>query len=1033
MPVWRFEAVEGKTNVYNVIAPTKCSNKYLGVAAECDNTDVKFYNRDDKSGKQQWIVAQDPENPNRYTLRAGGRKNCDVSFLSFSRPGPGIGLSGNPSSRDCQLQIDISTLPPVTIAPSCSRINALERDDLHSTLSIDHSCSSSNSELAFVKPNDVMKAEDNAEAAFGQEWYLKPVSGLFNTFNVVARNTNCRKKYVGLVGDDCDDLSIGFVWNNKERKAEWNIQKSPYNTNAYTLSAKWGSCPRVFMKSKNNFSDVKSASSAVSEETWFGVAKCSRPTEKIKIPSCVTFKNLGKKDNITYAAISKDCNNNDAFIVGAGEIDNDDFDGNWNIQKVEGHLNVFTIQISEKRGDCRQSYLSALGDCFTHSVGLVDEVDNSGNQWWRAIHVEGLGNAYAFEAVGRQSCDIRYLSAGPEATQLKLSDHMDEDYQWFAYNGSKCDAPEIKTFEFGGCQRITSLSEKALKDIYSYTKKCSGDDSETDRQNGQSLISYEEGQKTASAYSKDWDFVPVSGQENTYMITGLNRECGFEYLTVDSRCNKNELSFQKRDDTNSLQYFEVSHVVKEGDVFTIRAKGRDNCDRQYVTTHRSDPKLYLWKEPKWRSGWFGIKNCKVDPVDAIEVPQCAKVFGMGKMDGRNYLSGTSHSCNAKSYLNTPEADAQTKFTFNVVETKTNDDGSTYKVYNIIAQRPGCKRNYLSAAACFCQSYVDFWDRDDGSERQRWTIQKTAGGYTLKAGGRNARAYLATEKVGDQPHLWTENDGTGKQIWNFEHCDPKEPEPIVDDSDEGDFWYTNPKWNEWNYGPNWTGPSCNYPNADKGYRFWWNQRQTASQFNADNFKTDSNFRMWINFVRDDQFLKCLNPKEGSLCGVKPSAGSNLAFRGEDEGQAWEWVQLDEHKGWGAIRLVGTNLYLAPQLTACGYDSESVLVRPGSRIGLVEGLSYLTQFHWNGKRFRHVSGLWLKVDNKHRLVVGVRGGQRSIWQLIGPDEAPLENFPCVSRCGDEHLYTDVGEVDDGTEDIMVCMDAQGHENSCDQTGV
>jgi hypothetical protein len=136
MPVWRFEAVEGKTNVYNIIAPTRCSNKYLGVNAECENTGVKFFNRDDKSGKQQWIIAQDPQEPTRFTFRAGGRKNCGVSYLTFNGVGPGIGLTGNPQARECQFSVEISTIAPVTIAPSCTHINALDRADGHAALSI---------------------------------------------------------------------------------------------------------------------------------------------------------------------------------------------------------------------------------------------------------------------------------------------------------------------------------------------------------------------------------------------------------------------------------------------------------------------------------------------------------------------------------------------------------------------------------------------------------------------------------------------------------------------------------------------------------------------------------------------------------------------------------------------------------------------------------------------------------------------------------------------------------------------------------
>lgn len=112
-------------------------------------------------------------------------------------------------------------------------------------------------------------------------------------------------------------------------------------------------------------------------------------------------------------------------------------------------------------------------------------------------------------------------------------------------------------------------------------------------------------------------------------------------------------------------------------------------------------------------------------------------------------------------------------------------------YHILAKRANekCDKKFLSAASCFCQSYVEFWNRDDGSGRQRWVIQEVEGGYTIKAaGGRDARAYLAMNKLGGAPFLWAENDFTGKQIWRFEDCNAEEKPDIPDDSDDGVYWY-----------------------------------------------------------------------------------------------------------------------------------------------------------------------------------------------------------------------------------------------------
>lgn len=114
-----------------------------------------------------------------------------------------------------------------------------------------------------------------------------------------------------------------------------------------------------------------------------------------------------------------------------------------------------------------------------------------------------------------------------------------------------------------------------------------------------------------------------------------------------------------------------------------------------MATHGKDPKVYLWKKATWKSQWYSIHSCEKESLEDIGIPTCAKIVGQGKLDGRDHLGSNANNCNNKNYL----ARGNNENVINNFELIPVEGKAGY--YNVIAKRAGCKRNYLSAASCFC--------------------------------------------------------------------------------------------------------------------------------------------------------------------------------------------------------------------------------------------------------------------------------------------------------------------------------------------
>lgn len=93
-PIWNFRQVEDPKidpetlkNVFNIMAESRCHHKFLSVQENCDYTNLKFVGRDDRTGKQRWYVEEDENEEGVFYVRAGGRKNCLVSYLAIGAEG----------------------------------------------------------------------------------------------------------------------------------------------------------------------------------------------------------------------------------------------------------------------------------------------------------------------------------------------------------------------------------------------------------------------------------------------------------------------------------------------------------------------------------------------------------------------------------------------------------------------------------------------------------------------------------------------------------------------------------------------------------------------------------------------------------------------------------------------------------------------------------------------------------------------------------------------------------------------------------
>jgi hypothetical protein len=165
------------------------------------------------------------------------------------------------------------------------------------------------------------------------------------------------------------------------------------------------------------------------------------------------------------------------------------------------------------------------------------------------------------------------------------------------------------------------------------------------------------------------------------------------------------------------------------------------------------------------------------------------------------------------------------------------------------------------------------------------------------------------------------------------------------------------------------------------------------------------------------------KAGSPVLLNGNHGPNRIFREKGDGHAWDWIQLKGLRGWGMLKLTGTDFFM-------GVEGEE---RPqkGDAVVLREKYDWRCMFFFNGRRMRHISGFWVRAQKHPQnaeegsglFLARRRHGRSSIFRIAGPDGDALDNFPGVPYVSDDLIWDEDANEDPADEQLPL------DENSVD----
>lgn len=144
----------------------------------------------------------------------------------------------------------------------------------------------------------------------------------------------------------------------------------------------------------------------------------------------------------------------------------------------------------------------------------------------------------------------------------------------------------------------------------------------------------------------------------------------------------------------------------------------------------------------------------------IENGEYTMDFVRGRLDARTYVSSYFNCANNLMHLVNPDRqpDFETRWRF----TQVRPDHYTIEA---IGRRETCQRRFVSVSGNCGQNYIDLWTQNDNSGRQIWNVEKNANGtFTFKvSGGRNncPRNTFSVGNRSNNPDLWLHNDNSGK--------------------------------------------------------------------------------------------------------------------------------------------------------------------------------------------------------------------------------------------------------------------------------
>lgn len=822
--------------------------------------------------------------------------------------------------------------------------------------------------------------EETYNDEYIHDWQFLPVAGERNTYNIVTKN-GCQRKFLSS-GGGCSNYVDLWTHDAGTDLQRWIVEEHPEDDGVFLVrNAGKRGCANQYLSFTQNANQA-SLRGIDDGRTWqeFEIKSCI-PEDKtpIELPQCGRLKNLHTRHSgDQWLSVNKNCNQNVPSLSTDALIDTDKF-VDWLFEPVEGKLNVYNIVASQKRLDdqtnCNKMYLATPNHCGVNLI-LESRDQGTGAEQWKVERVEGHEDTFTIESMKQSDkCPHRYLSTHPNGAGLRLLNTRYDDQQYFKLEEGTCQWEDPNPIEISGCNTIKALGKRDQRTML--TARRSQCINWTDLRDPHEI-------EVNNADTEKWNFEPVEGKANTFTIKAIGRSCDAQYLSSTNGCT-NGVTLWQRDSGSGKEHWTVERHPSLKGVFYLKNRGKGICRNKYFGYQEVDarPEVYpLWTHND--NNQIAIESCEAREVEKAKIPECGRIKSVGKVNDRRWLSFNDRNCNRWSWFTEHGHDRfEQRFTFKKVEGKEH-------TYNIISNRKGCDAVYLSAGKHCGQRWTDLAFRDDGSGLQQWVIEARDDGFTIVNAGRDTCRWVILSTYrggGGRAHLWKTFDDKGLQLFDFEECKSDEPAPV---DHSGEWFWNKPENNDKNWGPNPTEPAHEWePNQGNNWRdHWKNRKPEWENANEEDFDEDSKFRFWIQFVRDQEYVR--PEKDSAKFTTKDNPGNNEIFiNDEGKGDAYEWVQFRRWKGWGAIRVAGTNNYLRPRKV----DGR---IRNGSPVVAAPGLNWRSIWFWNGSQFRHYSGRWMRVSDDDFLnIQRAFVCEKSTFRLVGPGEDVLDNFPGVAH--------------------------------------
>jgi hypothetical protein len=260
---WSFVPVEGKKNVYNIIAKRtmNCERNYLSVSDNCGHRYLDLWHRDEKTGQQQFLVEPVGDGSNKVTFKVGGRDHCEHVYLSFADRGDRIDLWKVKNTKNQHFTVHSLVADEPIQLPSCVNIASQGKTDGKSLLAWNNKSCDNRQHLV---------SEDVERDNFSADWTAVAVEGEVNTYNLIAQGNTCDRKFLSVSGN-CGHTYVD-LWNRDDNTGNqrFTIVATEVEGRFTFRSVGRDNCHRRFFSTRDVWDRIDLWSATDNNNQWFG-------------------------------------------------------------------------------------------------------------------------------------------------------------------------------------------------------------------------------------------------------------------------------------------------------------------------------------------------------------------------------------------------------------------------------------------------------------------------------------------------------------------------------------------------------------------------------------------------------------------------------------------------------------------------------------------------------------------------------------------------------------------------------------------